>query len=510
MTIAATVVRHGMTAPGRDALVIGERRHTYGDLTAGIDATASALTSSGVAQRPQPRVGILLEPCAGFFQAFLGAGAAGMAAMVLQRSWSDPELGHALAVGAPAVALVARAHADRIARYVPNGAVAPVDDDGVAAALARWTGDRASAPHTAPPIHDESPFYVGFTSGTTGQPKGFVRSHRSWLRSFEASAAVFAITGSDHVLAPGPLDHSLFLYAAVHGLSVGATVHVHRRFAADEVLATLDRHPVTRVYLVPTMLAALLRRADRTGRPRFPGVRSVICSGARWPVSVQDRVTELFPSAEPIDFYGASELSFVSVRRPSAGDSATSVGRPFPGVEVAVRRADGTAVDAGDAGRLWVRSDMVFGGYLEPDARGATRDANGWVTVGDIARRDADGCLHLIGREGAMLVCGGINVFPEEIEDVLVQLPEVAEAAVVGVPDDYWGDLLCAIVRWRDGSVLPRERLREHCRTRLARGKWPQRWLQAAYLPRTSGGKIARATLAHRLRTGTLAAEEFR
>jgi long-chain acyl-CoA synthetase len=191
-------------------------------------------------------------------------------------------------------------------------------------------------------------------------------------------------------------------------------------------------------------------------------------------------------------------------------DKHGSCGRPFPGVEVAVRHADGTPVDASEAGRLWVRSDMVFSGYLEPDAQGATRDAAGWVTVGDIARRDADGCLHLIGREGAMLVCGGVNVFPEEIEDVLLQLPEVAEAAVVGIPDDYWGDLLCAIVRWRDGSVLPRERLREHCRTRLARGKWPQRWLQAAHLPRTSGGKIARATLTHRLGTGTLAAEEFR
>lgn len=511
MTIAATVVRHGPTAAARDALVIGEQRHTYGALAAGIDATASVLTSSGVAQRPQPRVAILLEPCAEFFEVFLGAGAAGMAAMVLQQAWSDRELDHALTVGAPAVVLVKAGQGDRVAGHMPDEAVVPVGVDGVAAALTRWTGDRSSVRHAAPPpIHDELPFYVGFTSGTTGRPKGFVRSHRSWLRSFEASAAVFAITGSDHVLAPGPLDHSLFLYAAVHGLSVGATVYLHRRFAPDAVLATLDRHPVTRVYLVPTMLAALLRRADRAGRPRFAGVRSVICSGARWPVPVQDRVADLFPNAEPIDFYGASELSFVSVRRPSGADSATSVGRPFPGVEVAVRHADGTPVDASEAGRLWVRSDMVFSGYLEPDAQGATRDAAGWVTVGDIARRDADGRLHLIGREGAMLVCGGVNVFPEEIEDVLLQLPEVAEAAVVGIPDDYWGDLLCAIVRWRDGSVLPRERLREHCRTRLARGKWPQRWLQAAHLPRTSGGKIARSTLTHRLRTGTLAAEEFR
>jgi long-chain acyl-CoA synthetase len=393
---------------------------------------------------------------------------------------------------------------------MPDDAVVPVDGDGVAAALARSTGGHSPGHASPPPVADESPFYVGFTSGTTGRPKGFVRSHRSWLRSFAASAAVFAITDSDHVLAPGPLDHSLFLYAAVHGLSVGATVYLHRRFSPTAVLAALDRHPITRVYLVPTMLAALVRAADRTAPRRFPAVRSVICSGARWPVAVQDRVADLFPNAEPIDFYGASELSFVSVRRPSADDLDTSVGRPFPGVEIALRRDDGTAVDVGEAGRLWVRSDMMFSGYLEPDATGATRDAAGWVTVGDMARRDAGGRLYLIGRAGAMLVCGGVNVFPEEIEDVLMQLPEVAEAAVVGIPDDRWGDLLCAIVRWRDGSRLPRERLREHCRERLAHGKRPQRWLQAADLPRTSSGKIARAALAHHVRTGTLAAEEFR
>jgi long-chain acyl-CoA synthetase len=513
VTIAETVVRHAVhpATAGRDALVVDDRRHTYGDLAGGIRATAAALTSSGVARRPQSRAGLLLEPGARFFEAFLGAGAAGMAAMVLQRSWSDRDLHHALAAGRPRLVLVDAGSADRVGAHLPERAVVRVGADGVAGALARWAGGPVSPPHASgPPVDDATPFYVGFTSGTTGRPKGFIRSHRSWLRSFDASAAVFAITRHDRVLAPGPLDHSLFLYAAVHGLSVGATVHLHRRFTPAAVLASLDRHPISHVYLVPTMLAALLRAADRAGRPRYAAVTSVICSGARWPAAVQDRVADLFPNAEPIDFYGASELSFVSVRRLNAGDPAASVGHPFPGVEVAVRRDDGTAADVGEAGRLWVRSDMVFSGYLEPDAVGATRDPAGWVTVGDIARRDAEGRLYLLGREGAMLVCGGVNVFPEEIEDVLLGVPEVAEAAVVGIPDDYWGDLLCAVVCWRDGRAVPRERLREHCRAHLARGKRPQRWLQATALPRTSGGKIARATLAQRVRDGTLAAEEFR
>jgi long-chain acyl-CoA synthetase len=499
------VVRHATCA--RDALVIGDRRCTYAGLIAGIEATAALLASSGVTRRHPPHAGILLDPSAAFFEAFLGAGAAGMAAMVLQRTWSDRELNHALVAGQPALVLAAPGQAPRVSGHT----VVQVGDDGVPSALARWTRRSVPVPgHRVPArVDTRSPFYIGFTSGTTGRPKGFVRSHRSWLRSFDASA-VFGITGTDHLLAPGPLDHSLFLYAAVHGLSVGATVHLLPRFAPVAVLAPLAREPITRVYLVPTMLAGLLRAADRDTRLRFPTVTSVICSGARWPVAVQERVADLFPNAEPVDFYGASELSFVSLRRLHSGDPAGSVGRPFPGVEVAVRRDDGTHAAAGEAGRLWVRSDMLFDGYLEPQATGAQRDRDGWMSVGDVARRDAQGRLYLIGREGAMLICGGVNVFPEEVEDVLMQVPEIAEAAVIGIPDDYWGELPCALVRWREGRVLPRKHLREHCRTRLAREKRPQRWLQVTDLPRTHTGKIARATLAQRLRDGSLDAWELR
>jgi long-chain acyl-CoA synthetase len=510
-TITASVVRHATRE--RDALVIGLRRRTYADLAAGIEATAALLASSGLPRRS--RAGILLDPGTAFFEAFLGAGAAGMAAMVLQRSWSDRELHQALAAGRPALLLANR--------RLPGYSVVQVGDDGVRSALMRWTGGSPRAPRT--PVDPRSPFYIGFTSGTTGRPKGFVRSHRSWLRSFDTSA-VFGIAKDDHVLAPGPLDHSLFLYAAVHGLSVGATVHLVRRFAPAAVLATLQREPITRVYLVPTMLAALLRAIDRGGAARrFPNVRSVICSGARWPVAVQERVAEVFPNAEPLDFYGASELSFVSLRRLRSGDPPDSVGQPFPGVELAVRRPDGTEVGVGEAGRLWVRSDMLFDGYLEPQgegehqraggwgsnsAEGAQRDEDGWMTVGDMARRDAEGHLYLIGREGAMLICGGVNVFPEEVEDVLMQVPEIAEAAVIGVPDDYWGEVPCALVRWHDGRALPRRRLRDHCRLQLAREKRPQRWLQVADLPRTGTGKIARAALAQRLHDGSIDARELR
>ena len=545
--------------------MVGGHALTYGALARRVAATAAALRQGALTAGPTPRVAILLPPSPAFFEAFLGTGAAGAAAVVLQHGWSDADLAHALAAAHPSAVITDRQRAPQVVRHLPEDTVAVTVGDHVAPALTGTAGAGAPGPPpggTTPAVADgASAFYVGFTSGSTGRPKGFVRSHHSWRASFAASD-VFGIGAGEHVLAPGPLEHSLFLYAAVHALSVGATVHLRERFEAAAVLDALARRPITRVYLVPTMLTSLLRAAERAGRPRFPRVRTVLCSGARWPAASLDRLAALFPHAEAVDFYGASETSFISMRRLVPAGRATSddgapgrsgnasaprhggnesasgrngnigddtgegdrgdtgddgrtgdesaagsdVGRPFPGVEVAVRRGDGTAAMAGEPGRLWVRSDMLFAGYLDADAEW---DAGGWLTVGDLARVDTDGRLHLLGREHGMLVCGGVNVFPEEIEGVLTELPEVAEAAVTGIPHDHWGDMICALVRWHDGRTLPRGDLRAHCRARLDRAKQPQRWLQIADLPRTPAGKIARDVLAQRLHDGTLAATEL-
>lgn len=527
-TITDSIVRHA--GCGRDALVVDGHPVSYAELTADVRATAAALRGTGLLVAPDPRVAILLGPGREFVAAFLGAGMAGAAAVVLQRDWSDADLRRALTLARPALVVADAATAPRVPAVGCRPPVVAVDGARVAHAVAGMAGVGTGAdgggreagpaagpahvgaacprPGPAPVRGGAAPFYIGFTSGSTAGPKGFVRSHRSWLRSFDASA-VFGIDVGDHVLAPGPLDHSLFLYATVHGLSLGATVHLQRRFSVPGVLDTLAFRPIAHVWLVPTMFTALVRAADRRARSRFPHVRTVICSGARWPATTTHRIADVFPNAEPIDFYGASETSFVSMRRPRPDDAPTCVGRPFAGVEVAVRRPDGRPADTGEIGTLWVRSVMLFDGYLDPDAPGAERDGDGWLTIGDLACVDVDGTLHLVGRETAMLVRGGVNVYPEEIEDVLMAVPEVAEAVVAGLADDYWGDLLCAVVRWEHGATLPRRRLRDHCRRHLARHKRPQRWLAIDAFPRTSSGKIARSALAAGLRDGTLNVREL-
>lgn len=487
MTIARGMLHHARRAPEGDALVLDGTRCTYGELSAGVRATAQALDRS--VGRPGARIGIVARPGPAFFEGFLGAGLAGMVAMVLNNGWSDRERRHALEDGRPDLLL-------------------PPDPGGVVVCRPRnAAGVPPPAEEALPRVGVEQPFYVGFTSGSTGRPRGYVRSHRSWLASVEASSPVLGVRAGDHLVAPGSLDHSLFLYAAVHGLTIGATVHLQHRFRPHALVGTLRSLPGSRLVVVPTMLASLLAAAGPAAR--LPRVRSVISSGAVLPAPLLRRAAEVFCEAEFVDFYGASELSFVSYRHPTPSDPPEFVGKPFAGVEVSVRRPDGDEAGPGEPGTLWVRSRMVFDGYLDPATGRSTQEA-GWVTVGDLARLDEQGSLHLAGREGTMLNCGGRNVHPEEIEHALLEWDGIVEAVVVGIDDVDHGQLPCALLRFAGDRPAPaRGALQAHCRTRLAPGKRPRRWLAVEDFPRTPSGKVARAALTEALRAGTLVTREL-
>jgi long-chain acyl-CoA synthetase len=491
--------------PERPAVIEGADERSYGDLLRAVERLAGALRAriggGGT-------VGLLMRPGPGFLEVFLASSRAGLAAMVLDTAWSRAELERALAANPPDLLFADRHNAPLLPRGFPASRVICGDDPSAIGAAGHEAGGR---PWTGE-VDDEAPFLIAFTSGTTGHPKGFLRSHRSWLRSFDAASRELGVGQNDSLLVPGPLDHTHFLFAAVHGLHLGASVHLQRRFDADGVLDLVERGSVTRLYVVPTMLAALRAAAERRsprGAGGAPALRSIISAGAKWDADDKARCGELFGAAEPIEYFGASELSFVSVARPSEGAPPESVGRPFAGVEVSIRRPDGSEVPDGEAGRLYVRSDMLFSGYLRPEDA-SPDDVDGWISVGDRARRDERGFLHVLGRERDMVISGGLNVYPEEVEGVLLGLAEVEEVGVFGLPDEYWGETLCAVLRWCGDARLGREALRRHCLARLARYKCPRVFWAADHLPRTSTGKIARARLRDALRTGALGVEEIR
>ncbi|MBE3102852.1 MAG: AMP-binding protein, partial [Bacilli bacterium] len=255
----------------------------------------------------------------------------------------------------------------------------------------------------------------------------------------------------------------------------------------------LSNSNITTLYVVPTMFASLVKELGKgDGRQK---ITRLISSGAKWEEGLKQKVRNQFQEAQLYEFYGASELSFVTyldnqgnIQKPG------SVGKPFHNVEISIRK-DGREVTLGEVGLLYVKSDMVFIEYYQNYAETNRVFDNGWATVGDLAKQDEEGYLTILGRENNMIITGGLNVYPEEIESVLLQMLEIEEVIVLGIPDDYWGEKIHAIVKIKEGQTLKKQVITSYCRKQLANYKVPRTYHFLDSFPYTSNGKIARGEL---------------
>lgn len=402
---------------------------------------------------------------------------AGWAVGVLDPGWTDVERHGAIGQLSPDLLVGAREDG-----WVECGVI------GGAPVSRRTCGAvGGGAPPTPAP---EDVFYVGFTSGSSGVPKAFARSHESWWRSFVGLDERVALDAGA-VLVPGPLSSSHFLFGALHGLHAGALVEVLSSSGGSvaRIMERLARdEPVAAMYVVPTMLQQL---AEALPGPPTTQPRIIFCAGARLDQATRDAVAVSLPTSTIVEYYGASELSFVAIRIDGDDTPTGSVGRAFPGVDITIRDAHGQRCDVGAAGRIFVRSPLVFSGYrgVVP-AGGAEQRGHEW-SVGDVGHVDKHGFLYVAGRGSSLIITGGANVQPEEVEQVLAAAPGVTGCAVVGVDDARWGQVLVAAITTRDGT-LRRADLRRVVGARLARHKRPRRYIVLDALPLGRTGKIDR------------------
>ncbi len=450
--------------------------------------------------RDRPDIGLLGDPGTAVLGAFLGLARSGWAVGVLDPGWSDAELAAALAQFDPPALVVTDVHRDRLSGrdWTDHGPCC----DG-ARLLVRRPASRPSPPR--PPRPDDQ-FYVGFTSGSSGHPKAFARSHGSWTRSFAGFDRIAPLPTGALVLVPGPLSSSHFLFGAVHALHAGCCVELGAGPVTDGGgLATrLARDPApSAVYVVPTMLARL---AEST----VPITHDVtaFCAGARLPERLRDDLAERHPGVRIVEYYGASELSFVAIRVPGDGTPSGSVGRAFPGVRIVIADDADRPLPAGAAGRIFVRSGLVFDGYRGATPPSAARRRDDMWTVGDRGLLDPDGNLFVSGRGSSLIITGGVNVQPEEVEEAVAAAPGVRDYAVVGTPHAVWGQEVVAVVV-PDGLPPDRAGLRAFIGDRLSRAKRPRRYLLAAGpLPLGRTGKVDRDAVGELVAGGGL--EELR
>lgn len=347
-------------------------------------------------------------------------------------------------------------------------------------------------------------FYVGFTSGSTGLPKGYVRTHASWTSSFRACLDTFGPGARTTLLAPGRLSHSLFLFAALLGLWTGAGVRLQSRFSAAASLQSLRDGDAQSLMAVPSQLVLMLEHAQRHGLPPIPSTRQVTIGGAAWPRTRTPQLRALFPRARIVEFYGASETSFIAWTDSDPSQPASAVGRPFGNVALRIDPIAPTAADAAvDAtmGRIYVRSPMVFTRYLTPqpaDGPGALLRDGDWLSVGDVGRLDTDGVLHLAGRQQRMFIVQGKKLFPEEVEQVLAAHPAVTSVSVQATDDAVRGVSTVAVLEL--AQAVDRRTLVAWCRERLEAYKTPRRFHACETpWPRTASGKTDHAAIARRL-----------
>ncbi len=444
-------------------------------------------------------VALLTPPTGDSLAVFTGLSTAGWAVGVLDPSWTASENEVAVRQLDP-VAVVVPAHEDALGQCLVAAGWRPMTHpDGGWIALLSARHARGVPPGEPGPDTD---FYVGFTSGSAGTPKAFARTHRSWCESFRGLDTLVDIS-EDHVVAvPGPLSSSHFLFGALHALHRGAHIDlralpVGRPWPGD--------HAPDVMYVVPSLLARALVAAG----PGRAGPAYLMCAGARLDPATAGHAAAVWPDSGIVEYYGASELSFVSIRRPGDGTPTGSVGRAFPGVEITIRDEDDRPLPIGRPGRVFARGPLVFSGYRGAvPASAAHRAVDGAWTVGDIGHIDENGHLYVSGRGSALIITGGLNVQPEEVEEVIRTCDGVADSVVVGLPDNRWGEIVVAVVARDNGGTPCRARLREEA-ARLSTGKRPRRYLaHPEPFPLLRSGKVDRSAVREAALAGRL--EEIR
>jgi Acyl-CoA synthetases (AMP-forming)/AMP-acid ligases II len=476
----------------RLAIVFEDERLTYAMLRSQVERVAANLQGIGIG--PSKRVAVMLENSVDFVVAYYATLATGASVVTVSALLTETEAAYVLTdSGAQLVITGGR---------VRDTAVAAADSVSLRSLeLAALSDDLDYTRPTPPDGRDEA--VIMYTSGTTGKPKGAVLTHDNLVMNawVSASRGMFDLSPDDVVLCCIPLFHASGQSCLLNtSLLAGATVVIMRQFVAEAVLDIMRREKVTFFLGVPTTYVALLALV-RPHKAELPHWRMAVSGGAPIPVAVLREFEALF-EVDVYEGYGLTETSPTTCfNQPDFERRPGTIGKPIWGVDVEIAalavedRIE--LVPTGETGELIVRGHNVFAGYLnQPDATKAAI-VDGWFRTGDIAKKDKDGYVTIIDRKKDMIIRGGYNVYSREVEEVLSTHPAIALAAVVGRPDDVFGEEIVAVIQFHeDAASVSADELLDWSKAKLAKYKYPREFLFVDKLPTGSGGKILKRELA--------------
>lgn len=474
--------------PSKPAFILDERSFTYADLQAQV-----GVLQQEFGQRKHLRVAIALPNCVDLACWYIACVSSRHTLILMDPDWPEATLAAALELVQPDILI--RANPFSINHY-----------DVALAANPRWYGETNFA------------FLAGFTSGSSGQPKAFLRYSDSWQASFQCSASEFDVTSTSVQLAPGPLSHGLSFYALAESLHAGATFMSQTAFNASGCIKALQASSpvVDNLIVVPTMLQRLLAEfntaTESNLRLNDADTESMqfrtIVAGAKLSSRLKQHFHTTWPSARLSEYYGASELSFVSVNHDHENLPDDSVGRLCEGVSLATFDDNDEEIQGSTTGTLHVRSPMLAAGYLRVQAGIGIvplPGRQGWCSVGDCGWLDAKGNLYLAERKDRMLISGGLNVYPSNVERVISDTlhgskfsGNLEHCVICGIPHPEWGEQIVLILagrglpsRFKAESVYFKRILAECFKRSLQKSEVPKRLFLSETVPMTSSGKVA-------------------
>ena len=486
LNLASLLTDSAGRSPGETAIRLGDAALSYAELDDRSARLASLLRERSVA--PGDRVGVMLPNVPDFPVAYYGVLRAGGIVVPMNVLLKRREIAFYLEDSGARLLLAWHGFAEEASQGAADAGAELVEVEP--AAFAQTVAELEPTAELAGTDAEDIAVLL-YTSGTTGKPKGAELTHANLSRNAEVSSRTTCEVGTgDVVLGALPLFHSFGQTVAMNAsLRVGACLTLVPKFEPGETLETMQRDRVTHFYGVPTMFGALLHHPDRE-RYDTSSLRTCITGGASMPVEVLRGFEDAF-GAKVMEGYGLSETSPVACsNHPDRERKAGSIGTPIEGVEMRLVDEDDNPVEQSEVGEIVIRGHNIMKGYWQRPEATAEAMRGGWFHSGDMGRIDEDGYFYIVDRKKDLIIRGGYNVYPREVEEVLYEHPKIREAAVVGIPHDEWGEEIGAAVVLHEGEDLPPEEVSAYVKDRIAAYKYPRVVWFIDELPKGPTGKI--------------------
>ena len=507
MNLGQSLKLNAKKFPQKIALKDAHRSYTYPEVNRRVNRLCHRLMAKGL--RKGDKVAVLLENSIEIIELFLATAKTGLVIVPINFRLVGPEIAYIVNNSDARLIFVHdrfAADVDKIRGELPgiDGAdyvVVGTPREGYEEYEVFINGQSEVEPdmHVAP----SDTWILIYTSGTTGKPKGVIRSHESHIAFYLINGVDFGFNEHDICLNVMPLCHINSTFFTFTFTYMGATVYVHpaMSFQADEILSIIEKERITFISLIPTHYNLILN-VDPGARKRDVGsIRKLLCSSAPVRKSMKLQIMEFFPGVDLYEGYGSTEAGIVTILKPQDQmRKLGSIGYESLGTDfIKLLDEEGREVDDGQVGELFSKGPMLFDEYYKLPEKTAEAFHGQWFSAGDMAVRDGEGYYQIVDRKDNMIITGGENVYPSEVEEVIGSHPDVFDVAVIGVPDDKWGERVVAV-------VIPRESVEEatlaaYCREKLAAYKRPKeyRFIKQDEMPRTATGKILHRRLRERL-----------